>query len=633
MADAKTIQKALEYRHDRNWNVIPLFRDSKKPALAEGEFSAAFETPLDEGQLIRYLSREDVGNIGIITGKTSQLVVIDIDPDNLLSLDRIDYYRTTYPTDLVQRTPSGGYHLFYKLPENISLPNRDIEAGVQLFGAPHNVAIAPSYARGSRGHREYSGQYEWIKFGEPADFPIEILNVDMAKKMSSFNADETLQMLEYALDNGRFPEGAHNDTIYRASLVLASRGTPESTIMSMMKMLDRNDPSPQGEKNVEGAVRRACEVAAKNIINQTPVAIPVEQVLEKPLGQKDEKFEAISYSFLTQEYADYETKWLIKDWILDQSVMMMTAPPERFKTWVAADMALSVMSGCPFLGQYEVHRTGNVLFIQQEDFGPNLIKRFNLIERGKIANCFTEVHIDEQGNSVYSSYNPDGNDIFFHTRAQLSFDNLESITRLYNVAMEIKPALIVIDPFYSLSVKDDYYKNAANVIQSVIKEIRRRTGAAFLFVHHTSKGKDGEGDPIGRQAAWGSQFLNAAMEGVITLGRPKDAKDTVVVAYPRFKDEQAGKPVKLQFHIDKNATDDREAFYVDVSYETMDDRERAIKEYLSDNGPSSLDDIYTELTDMFPHKSHLTNFLKGCAGIVKVKHGTYALAPDAVMSI
>lgn len=636
MASVETIQKALQYRHEKGWNIIPVYKDSKRPALNEGEFEQAFEQPLPETRLLEALSKNDVNNIGLITGKTSQLCIIDLDPDNMPDQSRIDFYRTHYPTGLIQRTPSGGYHLFYKLPQGMALPNRDLEAGVQLFGAPHNVVIAPSYVKAKRGNREYEGQYEWIKYGEPADFPVDVLNLQ-SNKTTSFVADEALEALEYALEHGAFPAGAHNDTIYRASLVLASRGTPDSVILGMMKMLDRNDPSPQGEKAVEGAVRRACEVAAKNVINPTPSRVQVEDILDKPdtLRKQDDVFEAVSYSMLTQEYADYETRWLIQDWLIDQSIMMISAPPQRYKTWIAADMALSIMSGCPFLGEYTVYRTGNVLFIQQEDFGPNLIKRFNLIERGKIANCSPEVELREtdSGLTVVNKYNKNGNEIFFHTRSQLSFDNLESIVKMYNVAMEIKPVLIVIDPFYSLSVKDDYYKGAANVIQSVIKEIRRRTGSAFLFVHHTRKGNDKEGDPTGRQAAWGSQFLNAAVEGMINIARPSDAPDNVVMAYPNFKDEQAPQPVKLTFQINKHAEQDRDAYRVDISHETMDAKEAMIKEYLLENGATTLNDLFEEFEDVFGAKSRLSEFLKKCQGIVKVKRGTYALAPDAILNI
>lgn len=86
-------------------------------------------------------------NVGIVCGKASGIVVIDLDNkdqrDGLFWLrandDRID-------SPIYQNTPSGGKHLFFKYPENAVIPSsRDrIAPGVEIKSDGTYVLIAPS---------------------------------------------------------------------------------------------------------------------------------------------------------------------------------------------------------------------------------------------------------------------------------------------------------------------------------------------------------------------------------------------------------------------------------------------------------------------------------------------------------
>jgi hypothetical protein len=456
--------------------------------------------------------------------------------------------------------------------------------------------------------------------------PVRVANVSRA---------EAMNLLGYAMRHGKFLEGRHNETIYYGALVLAGDGMSQDLITEMMLGFDGRDPSPQGQRVVRTAVMNACRVAQER-----------RQEKEQELGIKPDTgytislatapapakkiFNTLSYEEIAQEYEGYETRWIVPGWLLESSVTMTVAPPERYKTWWAIDLAISVATGLPFLGQEPVLQTGDVLIVQQEDFGARLIQRFNMVERSKARlldnlGGFNVVE-ESDGYLLTTEFNPEWNTIHFHTDASLKLDDPTSLQSFKAKVLELRPKLVIIDPFYSLSNKtDDYYASLADTIRQHIKELRNETGASFVFVHHTGKGgKDGD-DPTQRQGAWGSQFINAAMEGMIMLSRQKGMGENTVAAYRRFKDAEVGAVVNLTFHI-------KDGDYR-VEFGAADNLGNEVKTFLQDNGPTTLAELFEEFGDKFGSKPQLSNWLKECPDIVKEKRGVYALAPDVQLAI
>lgn len=526
--------------------------------------------------------------------------------------------------------------------------NGHIGAGVDYIVHNKYIVAAPSYAKGDRKGVEYEGQYIWEAFGEPTAFPKWMLTSDLASlSITSFNREETRALIEYAIRNGRFVEGRHNETIFYGAMLLANDGMTEEMIYLLLEGLDKRDPTPQGTTAVRNAVRRAYEIGRRyyeemsqyNIIYEDSVktqlvkeealpdqaAVKVAQAVTPP-----NQLPVSSYSDLRQQYMDYEARWLIEGWMPEAGILMLAAPPERFKTWLALDMAVSVVMGRPFLDHYQVEKAGNVLIIQQEDFPANVTKRLDLIVDAKYERYPADFEITElpDGGWQITTDKPMAYEILFHTEGQLSLDNMESLGKLYETVKTYKPVLVIIDPFYSLTNKDDYGAAAAGVIREVIKKIRTITNASFLFVHHTRKSDDKTGDPTGRQSGWGSQFINAAMEGMILLARQQGAPSNYVTAYRNFKEAPTGENVNMEFLIDKTQPEFGERYKV-FTYEGVTEIEKTVKSFLAENGETKLADLYEEFEEMFTSKQRFQEWLAGVQGIEKIKRGVYALAPDA----
>lgn len=653
---ATLLQRALQYKNDRGWNVIPLAKDAKVPAQGF-PLSEFFGRKMTEAEMQDWFTRDSVGNVGVMVGPTSGLWVVDID-----DLSKVAEWQQAYPSDLMSRTPSGGIHLFYQYPDGLDLPNGHIGSGVDVFGRDHYVLVAPSYVKnGEHDGRRYSGSYEWVKYGQPSRAPQEVIVAALTGSGSTASAlgsqpvktvnvsrEEAMNLLGYAMRYGKFFPGRHNETIYYGSLVLAGDGMHPDLILEMMLGFDGRDESPQGERAVRAAVNNAVRAAQK--ARETREAeddfagviislgegssAPAPQLSSNnssPASPSRPTFNTLTYEQIAQEYEGYEAKWLVDDWLMEDSVIMLAAPPERYKTWLASDLAVSVCTGLPFLGQYPVRKTGDVLVIQQEDFGARLISRFNMIENAKtrLLDCGSGFNVredDEGGVWLSTEFNPNWNTIHFHTDASLKLDDPKSLASFKEKVRELKPALVIIDPFYSLSNKtDDYYASLADTIRQHIKQLRNEVGCSFVFVHHTGKGNKDGNDPTQREGAWGSQFINAAMEGMIMLSRQKGQDNKTVTVYRRFKDAEAPPVVSVSFII-------KDGEY-NVEFGAGDSLETDVKMYLLENGPTPLAELFEEFGDKFSSKPQLTNWLRETEGIVKEKRGIYTLAPDVRLDV
>lgn len=147
---------------------MPLKKD-KRPILVSWK---AFQSKAaDENLITTWWEQYPDANIGIITGKISGITVVDIDTKGgkAVPLD-------TFPKTFTVRTPSGGYHLYYKYNPNISqtantfphLPHVDIRND-------GGYVVAPPSDNGK------GNSYEVVENLPLAEFPLKLFN---AKKGS-----------------------------------------------------------------------------------------------------------------------------------------------------------------------------------------------------------------------------------------------------------------------------------------------------------------------------------------------------------------------------------------------------------------------------------------------------------------
>ena len=146
--------KALQYAVG-GYSIIPL--NKKIPVIKKWkEFQT---TAADDDQIAAWWEANPKANIGVVTGKISGITVVDIDTkgDTVVPLD-------AFPETFTVKTPSGGYHLYYRYTTKIT------QSANQYPQFPHvDIRNDGGYVVGPGSE---NGKYKVVNDMEPVAFPV-----------------------------------------------------------------------------------------------------------------------------------------------------------------------------------------------------------------------------------------------------------------------------------------------------------------------------------------------------------------------------------------------------------------------------------------------------------------------------
>jgi hypothetical protein len=428
-------------------------------------------------QITKWFGAEKT-NVGVICGAISGIVVIDIDPRNG---GVVSEWLSKYPTDCFVITGNSGAHLYYRHPGGI-VENIHPAKGVDIKGDGGYVVAPPSL------HPETGRAYIWMGRGEPAPFPIELLN----QKASSDEKSSDSWISSLIKAGAR--DGEKNDSIASLSGYLASKEIPKDVTLSLMGLWNKSHARPHDEKQLEITVNSVYKTKNRRTVTLSPSEV-VNDDLIGPKSFRLQKFE----NFMA-EYADAPVDWIVPGWMPDKTILFTVSAPSTYKTWLLIDLAVSVAMGGKFLGRIPCRMSGPVILIQQEDAHGQTAQRIEVIRQSKVREL-----ISENGDDLSIDL-PKTIPLYIHTDRQLKFDNAESLKGLAEQVEAIRPKVVILDPLYSAASTDDYMAKSVEQM-FILKELRDKFGCSFVIAHHSNKG--GSED---RQRAWGSQFLNAFLE-------------------------------------------------------------------------------------------------------------------------
>jgi hypothetical protein len=188
------------------------------------------------------------------------------------------------------------------------------------------------------------------------------------------------------------------------------------------------------------------------------------------------------------------SRWLVEGLWSEQGVGVIGGAPKSCKTWLALDLALSVASGTPVLGQFPVAHAGPVLFYGAEDAPAQLRSRIETIAASR------RLSVDRL-------------DVRFILENTLRLDTDRDRKRLAATIEHHRPRLLALDPLVRLHRIDE---NSAGDMSSLLAELRtlqRRFELAIALVHHLRKNAPARGaDGLalrgsGDLYAWGDSNL------------------------------------------------------------------------------------------------------------------------------
>lgn len=192
-------------------------------------------------------------------------------------------------------------------------------------------------------------------------------------------------------------------------------------------------------------------------------------------------------------------RWLIRDIWGHAAVGILGGAPKSCKTWLAIDMALSVSSGTPCLGRFDVEKQGPALVYLAEDDLSTVRSRIDCLclHRG----------IDIRSLELHVIAEPS-------LRLDLAPDQI----RLAAAMEELRPKLLLLDPLIRIHRLDENSATEISGLLSFFRELQRRFDCAVLLVHHASKKQRAQPG----QSLRGSSDLHAFGDSNAYLARQND---------------------------------------------------------------------------------------------------------------
>lgn len=172
-----------------------------------------------------------------------------------------------------------------------------------------------------------------------------------------------------------------------------------------------------------------------------------------------------------------ENEWLIEELWLADAAGIIGGQPKLGKSWLCLDMAVSVASGTPCLGQFAIKSPGPTLVFMAEDDPPDVRKRVDGI-------CTS------RGLKV------DALDLTLITSTRLFLDDENDRDKLRRTIDHIRPKMLLLDPLVRIHRGNENDSREIAVLLGFLRELQRQYGCAVVLAHHASKrshGRPGQG--------------------------------------------------------------------------------------------------------------------------------------------
>lgn len=204
----KTFEVAMEYL-ERGYSILPV-GDDKRPLLKTWKYLQD-EAPTED-EVTRWLKQWPEMNIGIVTGKVSNLTVLDLDVGHATSTPM-----TEFPETLTHGTPSGGIHLLYEYQPGFTVSaNAYAQYPYTDMRSDSGYIVAPPSSTPK-------GEYTVIKDLPLEPFPVHLFPQQKPKKTLTEitgakigNINDTLASL-----TGRLLHAEHDETKWQTDVLPA----------------------------------------------------------------------------------------------------------------------------------------------------------------------------------------------------------------------------------------------------------------------------------------------------------------------------------------------------------------------------------------------------------------------------
>lgn len=426
------------YYLDRGFSVIPLLAKDKKPAISWAEYQKRRPT---RDELRTWFSEGDY-NIGIVTGKISGIVVVDLDSEEALKYVE-DH---NFPPAPMVKTGKG-YHLYYKHPKDREVRNfqkRDDLPGIDIRGDGGYV-MAPSSIHPN------GEVYEWVFRQDLEDFEDDPLpklpEILLVKKQS-----EKTPLKE--LYSG-VPEGKRNDSLFKITCSLKDR-LPLAECLNLCNAVNENYKPPLSMEEVERTVRGVYE-RYPNPVSQFSTPIDDNKTKKLDLSAFD-PFTVLKTGLELQQM-DTKVEWIIEKLLPKESITLFHGRGGIGKTWLSLKLAEAVSVGQSFMELSTIET--RVYYIDFENSLSVLGERIKKLGIDKV--------------------------LFWHNSFEDKPPKIDSPE--WEKFKKFPPGLLIVDTLRAFQLQDENDSRHMAIIMGRLKELRD-LGHTILLLHHTPKSNE-----------------------------------------------------------------------------------------------------------------------------------------------
>lgn len=426
----------------------------------------------DDEKLLEHLKTGK--NYGVIGG-FNNLRILDID-----RIELVDEFKKKLDTFTV-RTGSGCAHFYVFCDYDI---NHVLKDGTGEFRAKNYQVVGPSC-------RHPNGNYYTI------DKDIEIKQVTKEEILEIIrpylrNVDDTptskdVIKVQHAEDVSR------SGLEFREVIRLIRKGHTKEEVFEIMMAFDKwknpHHPSYR-EHTYKNALKWVEDNKGKNI--QDTQLVPENQLRTRPISNYD--MLKPEYSILKDSDLDSttveDTKWLVKNFIPKDSIVLIGGKSRAYKTTTLLHMAYCLATGKPLFNRHETMKS-KVLYINEEN-SMSTFKPTAIAIRHGVTEQPTE-------NLDYLNF------------SNIRLDTTQGFNEISKIIDDEKIEVIMVDTLKrTISMKEDSADEMNNFYNYILKPLRNK-GVTIILLHHTKKDPQGgvKGDKIDMMRG-SSELVNIA---------------------------------------------------------------------------------------------------------------------------
>src|SRR3989344_5682777 len=470
---------ALYYRKI-GWSIFPVGGD-KKPLIPWTEYQTKFAT---DKELNRWFSDPNTKGIAVVTGRLSELVVLDIDVAKGAKTEGM--HLLPVPT---VKTGGGGWHYYYQYPKD-----KEIRNSAGIVGEHIDIRAEGGYVVAPPSLHPSGNLYEWCDVLSPDEIGVEEIPKWLLEKTSLFN-ESKINLTE--IING-VSEGRRNESA-------------TSLIGKLLPYLPKNEWENLGWQFLL-TWNKSNKPPLPEIELKTTFLSIANAEIQKRGNSKIETEWTPPISILELCKKDFpEKKWVVENIFERETIGQLSAAPNQWKTWLMWYMAICIATGKKVFDKFEVDKQG-VMIVNEED---------------------TEMMLKERTLMLLSEI--EDIPIYIHAEKGIKLKD-ETTARLLEEVKEKKVEVVIFD---SLSVIHTADENSATEMGAVFEQMKKftREGITVLFTnHHRKKSlKKWEQDDLQEQVR-GSTVINAVPSGHITCEEKiQDNEKFIIIRQAKLK--------------------------------------------------------------------------------------------------